>query len=114
MKLDLLTRHYYFKLAGRHYNLNESEKYLKTCRKIYTLSQESGDSLGIAKSLQYIGDYHYNKFTNDSAYYYYSKAEKTYLHLKNNENIDRLRLYKANILFYEKDFSGCETTVILP
>ena len=109
---DSLTRHYYFKLAGRHYNLNESEKYLKTCRKIYTLSQESGDSLGIAKSLQYIGDYHYNKFTNDSAYYYYSKAEKTYLHLKNNENIDRLRLYKANILFYEKDFSGCETAVV--
>ncbi|WP_395046708.1 ATP-binding protein [Flavobacterium sp.] len=109
---DSLTRHYYFKLAGRHYNLNESEKYLKTCRKVYTLSQESQDSLGIAKSLQYIGDYHYNKFTNDSAYYYYSKAEKTYLRLTNNENIDRLKLYKANILFYEKDFSGCETAVI--
>ena len=109
---DSITRHYYFKLAGRHYNLNESEKYLKTCRKVYTLSQESEDSLGIAKSLQYIGDYHYNKFTNDSAYYYYSKAEKTYLHLKKNENIDRLKLYKANILFYEKDFSGCETAVI--
>ncbi len=109
---DSLTRHYYFKLAGRHYNLNESEKYLKTCRKVYDLSLESKDSLGIAKSLQYLGDYHYNKFTNDSAYYYYSKAEKTYLNIKNNENIDRLKLYKANILFYEKDFSGCETAVI--
>ncbi|SFB01142.1 Histidine kinase [Flavobacterium swingsii] len=109
---DSTTRHYYFKLAGRHYNLNESEKYLNTCREVYALSQESKDSLGMAKALQYIGDYHYNKFTNDSAYYYYSKAEKTYLHLKNNENIDRLKLYKANILFYEKDFSGCETAVI--
>jgi signal transduction histidine kinase len=109
---DSLTRHYYFKLAGRHYNLNESEKYLNTCREVYALSQESNDSLGMAKALQYIGDYHYNKFTNDSAYYYYSKAEKTYLHFKNNENIDRLKLYKANILFYEKDFSGCETAII--
>lgn len=111
-KNDSLTRAYFFKLAARYYNLNESEKYLKTCRKIYAFSQESKDSLSIAKSLQYIGNYHYSKFTNDSAYYYYNKAENTYLHLKNNENINRLKLYKANILFYEKDFSGCEAAVI--
>ena len=109
---DSITRTYYFKLAGRHYNLNESEQYLKTCRKVYALSQEGKDQLGMAKGLQYIGNYYYNKFINDSAYYYYSKAQKTYLHSQNNENIDRLRLYKANILFYEKDFSGCETAVI--
>ncbi|MFM9989298.1 ATP-binding protein [Flavobacterium sp.] len=109
---DSLTRSYYFKLAGRHYNLNESERYINISRKVYILSKESNDSLGIAKALQYIGDYHYGKFINDSAYYYYSKAEKMYLHIKNNEDIDRLRLYKANILFYEKDFSGCETAVV--
>ena len=109
---DSLTRHYYFKLAGRHYNLNESEKYLQTCRKVYALSQESKDLLGMAKGLRYIGNYYYNNFVNDSAYYYYSKAEKIYLHISNNEDIDRLRLYKANILFYEKDFLGCEIAVV--
>ncbi|WP_394759284.1 ATP-binding protein [Flavobacterium sp.] len=109
---DSLTRDRYFKLAGRYYNLKKDEEYLNISREIYTMSQESKDSLGTVKALQYIGDYHYNKFINDSAYYYYSKAEKTYLHLKNKGNIDRLRLYKANILFYEKDFLGCETAII--
>lgn len=109
---DSITRAHYFKLAGRYYNLKKYEDYLKVSRKVYTMSQESKDSLGIGKAMQYIGDYHYSKFTNDSAYYFYSKAEKTYLHLKNKGNIDRLRLYKANILFYEKDFLGCETAIV--
>lgn len=109
---DSITRHNYFKLAGRFYNLEESEKYLQVSRDVYKMSLESHDSLSIAKSLNYIGDYHYNKFNNDSAYYYYTKAEKTYLYLKSDQNIDRLKLYKANILFYEKDFSGCETAII--
>ncbi|WP_300570942.1 ATP-binding protein [Flavobacterium sp.] len=109
---DSLTRYYYFKLAGRYYNLEEYDKYLTVCNKVYKMAQESNDTLSIAKSLSYIGDYHYNKFKNDSAYYYYSKAEKTYQYLNSNQDVDRLRLYKANILFFEKDFSGCETAII--
>ncbi|MET0760062.1 MAG: sensor histidine kinase [Flavobacterium sp.] len=111
-KNDSITRYYYFKLSDRYYNLDEQEKNIAICRDVYKMSQESKDSLDIAKCLQYIGDYHYNKFNNDSAYYYYSKAEKTYLHLKSKMDVNRLKLYKANILFYEKDFSGCETAII--
>lgn len=81
---DSLTRHYYFKLAGRYYNLEAYDKYLKVCNKIFKMAEESKDTLSIAKSLNYIGDYHYNKFKNDSAYYYYTKAEKTYRHIKSN------------------------------
>jgi len=106
------TREYLFKLAGRYYNLEEYEKYIKVCRDVYKMARVSKDTLAIAKSLHYIGDYHYNKFKNDSAYYYYSKAEKTYLNLNREENIFELNLYKAKILFYEKDFSGCETAIV--
>ncbi|MEO8517027.1 MAG: tetratricopeptide repeat protein, partial [Flavobacterium sp.] len=109
---DSLKRYYYFKLAGRYYNLEEYDKYLKICRDVYKMSEKSKDTLAIAKSLHYIGDYHYNKFKNDSAYYYYVKAEKTYKRINSNENISELNLYKAKILFYEKDFSGCETATI--
>ncbi|HLF51441.1 tetratricopeptide repeat protein, partial [Flavobacterium sp.] len=111
-KNDSVTRDYYLKLAGRYYNLEEYEKYLTICRDVYKMSQKSNDTLDIAKCLHYIGNYHYIKFDNDSAYYYYSKAEKTYLNLEDKGDVDRLKLYKANILFYEKDFSGCETAVI--
>lgn len=109
---DSLTRYYYLKLAGRYYNLENYEKYLIVCRDVYKMSLESNDTLNIAKSLNYIGDYHYSKFKNDSAYYYYSKSEKTYLNLKSKENIDRLKYSKANILFFEKDFIGSEIATI--
>lgn len=111
-KNDSLHRYYYFKLSDRYYNLKEYDKYISVCRDLNQLSEESKDSANIAKSLQYIGDYHYNMFNNDSAYYYYSKAEKTYSKLKVKNDVNRLKLYKANILFYEKDFTGCEIAIV--
>jgi signal transduction histidine kinase len=109
---DSLTRNNYLKLSAGYYNIGELEKYLKVCRKLYNLSVEKKDSLSIAKSLYYIGDYHYQKFHSDSAYYYYTKAEKTFIKLKSESDIARLKYFKANILFYEKDFLGCEIATI--
>ena len=111
-KNDSISRYYYFKLSDRYYNLKEYDKYLSVCQDLYKLSDESKDSADIAKSLHYLGDYHYNKFNNDSAYYYYTKAEKTYSKLKVKNDVNRLKLYKANILLYEKDFAGCEIAII--
>ncbi len=109
---DSLVRSYFFKLAGRYYNLEEYDRYLEVSRRVHKMSQEANDKSSIAKSLSYIGDYYYYKFKTDSAYYYYSKAEKAYFKLKNTEDIVRVKFWKANILFYEKDFSGCETAII--
>ena len=58
-KNDSLHRYYYFKLSDRYYNLKEYDKYISVCRDLNQLSEESKDSANIAKSLQYIGDYHY-------------------------------------------------------
>jgi signal transduction histidine kinase len=112
MKNDSLTRNYYFKLSDIYYSLEENQKNIEICRIIYNMSKSSYDTLSIAKSLYYIGDYHFGKFSNDSAYYYYTKAEKTYESHNYKVDISRLKFNKANILFYEKDFSGCETAVI--
>lgn len=109
---DSVKRANYFKLAGRYYNLKKFEKYIKICRRVYLMALESKDTLDVAKALHYIGDYHYEKFQNDSSYYYFSKAEKTYVFLKRQKDVNSLRLYKANILFFEKDFSGCETAIV--
>ena len=110
---DSLTRFYYFKLSDSYYNIQEDQKNINVSRIVYKMSEESKDTLGVAKGLYYIGDYHFSKFNNDSAYYYYTKAEKTYLSLNvNNVDISRLRFNKASILFQEKDFLGCETAVI--
>lgn len=109
---DSIIRYYYFELSDSYYNLGESEKNVKVCRRVYIMSLISKDTLGVAKSLYYIGDYHYSKFNTDSAYFYYTKAEKTYLATANEEDILRLKFNKANVLFLEKDFLGCEIAVI--
>ena len=109
---DSLTRFYLFKLSDRYFNLKKLEQYRFACDYVYKLSLKKSDTFHIAKSLHYIGDYHYNQFVNDSAYYYYSKAEKYYEKLNITQDLYRIKLYKANILFYEKDFSGCEAAII--
>jgi signal transduction histidine kinase len=111
-KNDSLTRYYFLKLSDRYFNLSEEKKNITVCRIVQKMAVESKDSVNLAKSLSYIGDYHNYKFAYDSAYFYYSKSEKTYSKLNKTNNIDQLKYYKANILLYEKDFLGCETSVI--
>ena len=109
---DSIKRSAFYKLAGRYFNAEDSQKFLEVSRKLYSLSVEANDTISMAKSLGYIGDFHYSKFKNDSAYFYYSKAEKIFSKKKDTKDALWIKLYKANILFYEKDFSGCETAVV--
>lgn len=109
---DSIKREGYYKLAGRYFNAENYKSYFLASKSLLELSVEANDTTGMARGLSYIGDYYYSKFRNDSAYYYYSKAEKIYFKTKNIKDVLWLKLYKANILFYEKDFSGCETAVI--
>lgn len=109
---DSVVRNYYFKLSDRYHNLKKFEKYKEVCKLVLKLSIDSNDSLRTAKAFHYLGDYYYINFSNDSAYYFYSKAEKKYAKYKNRKEAYRLKLYKANILCFEKDFSGCEIAII--
>ena len=109
---DSLTRFYYFRLAGRYFNLEEYEKYQKESRKVLLLSKKAQDTLSIAKSYQFLGDYYFYQFRNDSAFYYYSKSEKEYLKSKTRHSLVDIQLSKAKILYYVKDFAGCETSTI--
>lgn len=101
-----------YKVAGIYFNAEEYDKYYLTSNSFYELSLEAKDTLSMARGLSYIGDFYYLKFKNDSAYYYYSKVEKIYSKTNNVKDALWLKLYKANILFYEKDFSSCETAVV--
>ncbi len=109
---DSLTRILYFKLADRYFNLYEDLKFKDVSEIVFKLSKKSKDSVSIAKSLKYLGDYHYNIFQNDSAYFYLTKSEKTYQKIKYKIDLTEIQLYKANILLFEKDFAGCEIAII--
>ncbi|RVU90770.1 hypothetical protein EH230_07600 [Flavobacterium columnare] len=102
----------YFKLAGRYYNLEDSENYLRISRIAFKLAKEAQDPVDIAKGYHYIGDYFYLNFKNDSAYYYFTRSEKNYELLKKTKELTRVKFSKADILLYEKDFSGAEVEFI--
>ena len=105
-------RDYFFKLAGRYYNIEKYEDYHETSKVVYNMSVKSHDTVNIARGLNYIGDYFYEKFITDSAYYYYSKSEKIYEKIKDVDGATTVKFAKARILFFEKDFAGSETVVV--
>lgn len=111
-KNDSITRSRYLKLAGRYFNINDYDNYLKASRKLYKMSSEQNDHFYSARALSYIGDYYYSKFINDSAYYYFTKAEKAFKVLNNDEELSRIKFSKAIILIYEKNFSEAEVQII--
>ncbi len=106
------NRDYIFKLAGRYYNIEKYEDYHKISKSVYEMSVLSKDTSNIARGLSYIGDYFYEKFVTDSAYFYYSKSEKIYNKINDNEGLNNVKFAKARILFFEKDFAGSETVVV--
>ena len=109
---DSLSRDRYVKLAGRYFNIHDYSNYLKTSRKIYEMSLLENDDYNLAKGLTYIADYYYSKFINDSAYFYYTKAEKALDKVNNKVDLIQVRYSKANILLYEKNFSEAEEQII--
>lgn len=109
---DSTLRRNHFKVANRYFSLYELEKYKTVTQEALELGKSSKDSSTIAKALYYLGDYHFEKARNDSAYWYYNKAEKIYLKTDDKVNLINTILYKAYILLYEKDFMGSETATI--
>lgn len=109
---DSVSILYLFKIADRFYNIQENKKFVNVSKTIYELSSKKKDSLNIAKSLNYIADYYYSNFKNDSAYYYYTKAELIFNKIEELKFENRIAFYKANILLYEKNYSQSEINII--
>lgn len=100
-----------FKVANRYYNMNDWAGYLNTVKVVLEKSKTSRDTLNLAKSYVYLGDYYVAKAISDSAFMFYFKAEKMYLKLDNNYDLARTRLNKANLQYNESDFLGSEKDV---
>ena len=106
------TRKLYNELAKTFYYLNENDKSIKSSKKLLELSLKKNDSLSIATSYNQIGINLFKEAKHDSAYLYYTKAEKYLKNNINNELLARTRLHKAYILLFEKDYLNCEITTI--
>lgn len=105
---DSSNRNLIFKVVNKYYFLDRYEKYLKLTKKVYWLSVKKNDSRHIAKSLNFIGDYHDDKSHFDSAFFYYNKSEKIYKILNDTLMLGKISLLKGGVLFETGNFAESE------
>lgn len=110
---DSTNRKNYLRVAIRYFNLNKFEDFKQTSEKIKFLAQQVDDTLNLARSYSFLGDYYKKVVKSDSAYLYYNQAEKEYLKLKDNLNIGEMYLNKAEIQFNNRDFRGAENSAYI-
>ncbi|MFV8321679.1 tetratricopeptide repeat-containing sensor histidine kinase [Flavobacterium sp. LB3P21] len=106
---DSMNKVNLFRVANRYYNMNDWKGYKETVHLVLENSESNKDTVNIAKAYTYLGDYYGAQAVSDSAFLYYSKAEKMYRH--DNYNLARIRLNKALLQYGEGDFSGSEIAV---
>lgn len=109
---DSLNRKYLFKVANRFYNMNNFEDYFKVSKILLENSETAKDNNNLAKSYAYLGDYYTNTSKKDSAFLYYTKAEKLYLKLKDNISLGSIYVSIAIVKNYENDFLGSELSAV--
>lgn len=105
-----VNRH--LQLAEVYYYLEDYDKYVRMQKNLLRFSKETNNIYAGVKSNYGLGIHNLVKFSNDSAFYYFSKAER--LAKKNSEKfyLEEILISKANLLFLNKDYSGSEITAI--
>jgi signal transduction histidine kinase len=88
-------------IAAKAYNLELYDDYFKYAKETNIIALKNNDSLQVAKSFWYIGDYFDSKMQLDSAYIYLDKADQIYQALHADEDIARMQQFKSIALFRE-------------
>lgn len=107
-KNDSLNRIILFDVVRNYFILNDNETFLEASQKMLQFSIEGKDSLHMAKSLCYIGDYYEDQTQLDSAFKYYAQSEKLYRINHDTIGLGKSTLYKAGILYDAGIFTESE------
>ena len=99
----------FVKQALVFYDAGNNDKYLYLLKKLYKQSISKEDYNGISESSYYIANYYYNEAKYDSAYFYFTKAENSFLKIKDKVLLaSYIKNIRANILTFKKDYVGAE------
>lgn len=109
---DSITRFYYRRATVAYYDLYKYEKSLRTSHKVYRMGAEAKDSLTMAKAAYFSGINFSGKNNNDSAFFYYSQAEKLYIDINDSSLTGEIGLYKAYIYYNIGEYVQCESEAI--
>ena len=109
---DSLRCAYFLKIAFGYYKLDDSLQFRRANRDAYELAVELKDSMGMAKTHRFLGNFYSKKGSKDSAYFAYSKAQKIYEALKDDHYSGRMFLNMAIMQSDIKDYTGSEISTI--
>ena len=109
---DSVNRNFLFKIANKYYYLGKLEKYKIVTKEIFELASLKKDTVHIAKSLYYMGNYHYDKSQYDSAFSYYNKSQKLYINLKDSLMLGTTFLLKGSVLLNTGNYAESETETV--
>ncbi|AWI24924.1 tetratricopeptide repeat-containing sensor histidine kinase [Flavobacterium pallidum] len=105
---DSINRYYFFKVAGRFWNMKDTIDYKKITSFLIKQSESALDTFSMAKACSYMGDYFVLMNKPDSSYYYFDKSIKFYNKIKNSEEILEPLFSKAQIQHKYTDYLGYE------
>lgn len=94
-----------------YYSLHNWEKFYSTTDLALKNALKNRDTSSIAKAYRYKAEYFKNFATNDSAFYFFLKAEKLYRRINNNVDLGKTLLSKGKIQYSENDFLGSELSI---
>ena len=109
---DSLKNSYFLKIAFAYSKLNDSLAFRKVNTQSIKLSIKLNDSSRLADNYWDLGRFYSVKGVNDSAYLSYSRAQKIYESLRNNNYSGRMLLNMAIMQSDLKDYTGSEIMTI--
>ncbi len=108
---DSLNRKLLFKVADEYYDLQKFDQYKKTSQFTLQRSLKVNDTASIGRSFYFLAEYFYNRSQQDSALFYFIKAERFYQNSTSSFNLATLKIGKASVLWQNGDFFSAESTV---
>lgn len=111
-KKDSLNIEKLFKVAWNYYQLNDWNNFKNINTIIFQKSKEKNNSYHIAKSYRNYGLYYEKMNLNDSCFKYYTKSEKIFKDLNNQQFLCKIIQDKAALFYKTNDYSACEISLI--
>ena len=100
-----------FSIVYKYYNNQDWKNFNTSYNLLLVNSKASKDSINIAKSYRFKANYLKKIQSNDSAFYFYNKAEKIYFAKKDNENGANILLNKSIVQYNVGDLLGAELSL---
>lgn len=109
---DSVKLKYLDRIGSSFYKLQVNEMYKVINQQILDLSKKNHDTIKIARAFWKLGFYYHNIHQNDSAFFYYTAAYKSYTTLNDEIYAGRMLLNMAIIQENVKDYTGSEINTI--